>query len=79
MTYFSLHQGTLKTHLFLLTFRIRDVENGGEAQGLTDAAATFNDLRLQVRANPEAVCCSHTEHILIPFSESGKLECRSSH
>lgn len=79
MTYFYLHQGILKTHLFLLTFRIRGGEHGGRVQGLTDAAATFNDLRLQVRADPEAVGCSHTEHILIPFSEPGKLKCRSRH
>lgn len=48
-------------------------------QGLTDAAATFYDLRLQVRANAEAVCRSHAEDILISFSESGKLKCLSSH
>lgn len=46
-----------------------------EGPGLTDAAATFYDFRLQVGANPKAVCRSHSEHILVSFNESGKLKC----
>lgn len=49
------------------------------AEGLTDTTATLYDLRLQVRADAEAVCCSHAEHILVSFGESGKPKCRSSH
>lgn len=55
-------------------FRVGDRGNGGGVLELTDAASAFYDLRLQVRANPEAVCCSHAEHVFISFGESGKLK-----
>lgn len=75
MTYFHLYLGISQTNSFLSALRIRGGENGGRVLGLTDAAAAFYDLRLQVGANPKAVRCSHTEHILISFNESAKLKC----